>query len=167
MFLVKETMEREGMRVLFQREGRIKYLNILLRTPIHHEYIKPGPSWDTPSLWPGFIEERLFENRALVEALIPWFPHLFLTFGDLLCAAIRIALLLYWEFPRLPEVGAIRGKGNGAEELTSVLFMKTKELVLVENVLTSNIFADSSNSAQATPEEKAKKEKKGIRVTYH
>lgn len=79
-----------------------------------------------------------------------------MTFGDLRCATIRISLLLYLEFPRLPRVGAITGKGNGAEERTSVLFMKTKELVLVENVLTSNIFVDSSNTAQATPEEKAK-----------
>lgn len=43
--------------------------------------------------------------------------------------------------------------------------MKTKELVLVENVLTSNIFVDSSNTAQVTPGEKAKREKKVI--TYH
>lgn len=113
-----------------------------------------------------FVKEKLFEQRVSVESLITWFPHLFLTFGDSRCAAIRISLLLYLEFPRLPRAGAIRGKGNGAEELTSVLFMKTTELVLVENVLTSNIFVDSSNTAQATPEEKAKK-KEVVRVTYH
>lgn len=36
--------------------------------------------------------------------------------------------------------------------------MKTEELVLVDN-LTNNVFADSSNTFQGTPVEKAKKKK--------
>lgn len=35
--------------------------------------------------------------------------------------------------------------------------------MLVENLLTSNIFADSSSTSQATPKEKGTK----IRATYH
>lgn len=35
--------------------------------------------------------------------------------------------------------------------------MKTKELALVENSLTSNVSVDSRNNSQATPEEKTKK----------
>lgn len=40
---------------------------------------------------------------------------------------------------------------------TSVLHLKTEEFMLVENLLTSNIFADSSSTSQATPKEKEKK----------
>lgn len=88
---MKETMERKGMHVLLQREGSIKYLNIH-PTDAHPPRINQvGPSLDTPSLWQGFIKEKLFEQHVLVESLIPSFPHLFLTFGDLGCAAIRIS----------------------------------------------------------------------------
>lgn len=45
---------------------------------------------------------------------------------------------------------------------TSVLHLKTEEFMLVENLLTSNIFADSSSTSQATPKEKEKKNQGNI-----
>lgn len=45
------------------------------------------------------------------------------------------------------------------DRATSVLHLKTEEFMLVENLLTSSIFADSSTTSQATPKEKDKKKK--------
>lgn len=46
------------------------------------------------------------------------------------------------------------------DRATSVLHLKIEEFMLVENLLTSSIFADSSSTSQATPKEKDKKNTK-------
>lgn len=117
MFLIKETMERKGIHMLYSKgQGSIKYLNI------HPTYSYPPRINQARSLMRHFIplqvfiKEKLFEKHTLVEPLSPWFSNLFLTRGDLMCAAIRISLL-FLGFPRLPKVGAIRRqeKNNGEE----------------------------------------------------
>ena len=48
----------------------------------------------------------------------------------------------------------------------AVLLVNTEEFMFMENLLTNNLFADSSSTSQAIFEEKEKK-KKAIRLTYH
>ena len=48
----------------------------------------------------------------------------------------------------------------------AVLFVNTEEFMFMENLLTNNLFANSSSTSQAIFEEKEKK-KKAIMLTYH
>lgn len=96
-----------------------------------------------------FTKDKISEEGTLVEPLISWFSIHDICLLDVHSNQKSTASSL--TASQTPEADVIKGKNKGEGQI-SVPLVQTEELTVVENPLSSNIFADCNGETKRTLE---------------